>query len=240
MEIPNDACKCKTCLDRKSSSMCWENSPTICSNYKKDKNKIKELNKLNNLNPDNPSKPTNLTSPIPKSPKRPNPGKRFEANIRDSCKKQNIFYHRVSDIYIHHLPTYIKKQIKTQPNKYDCFIFNRGHLFCLELKSTALKSIPFNNIQEHQIKGLLEESSYEGVVSGFIVNFRKYDYTCFVCIKDFIKYWNNEKRKKNSERKESLSVELLKNGEVKNVEILCKKMKVNWEYDIEGFIEDML
>lgn len=119
-----------------------------------------------------------------------NEGKVFEANFQSSAKAQSepVFFERIKDVSI---PNHLRMQVKLPKNKYDCYMFHKGYLFTLELKSTKNKSISFSEsiIKAHQIDHLLEANNYDRIISGFIFNFREPDNrTYFVHIKDFVEY----------------------------------------------------
>jgi penicillin-binding protein-related factor A (putative recombinase) len=117
-------------------------------------------------------------------------GKVFEESLEASCKSLKIFFNRIKDVSI---PPDLRNRVKVARNKYDCMLFDSGHLFTLELKSTKNKSISFDEsiIKQHQIDNLLEASRYDQVISGFILNFRiPENKTYFISIDDFITYKN--------------------------------------------------
>ncbi|MED3562429.1 hypothetical protein [Bacillus xiapuensis] len=114
-------------------------------------------------------------------------GKEFESSIEQSSKEQGIFYFRVRDVN----PMAIKANFKLPQNKYDCLLYYKDHLFPIEMKSTKSKSISFSEsiIKQHQIDNLLDAVNYDGVIAGFLFNFREPDNkTYFVHIEQFIKY----------------------------------------------------
>ncbi len=87
----------------------------------------------------------------------------------------------------------IKKGQSVPKNKYDALIFRKNHLFPVELKSTKAKSISMKEsmIKAHQIKNLKEAAKFDGVIAGFLFNFREPDNrTFFVHINDFLDYQN--------------------------------------------------
>lgn len=117
-------------------------------------------------------------------------------------------------------------------SQYDYAIFNNGILLISELKSTAQKSISFDEkiIKENQIKSLNKFNEYPYVIGGFIVNFRNYDnQTYFVDIEDFMKF------KEESNRK-SIPLDYCK--EI-GIEIHNKIKKVNYKYDLEGLFTNI-
>lgn len=114
-------------------------------------------------------------------------GKQFEADLESSCNDQRIFYFRVRDVN----PMALKKSFGIPKNKYDCLMYYKNYLFPMEMKSVNAKSIGLkeNMIKAHQIKSLKEATKYDGVIAGFIFNFRKDENRAFfVHIDDFIKY----------------------------------------------------
>jgi penicillin-binding protein-related factor A (putative recombinase) len=114
-------------------------------------------------------------------------GKEFEQAIETSAAEQTIFYFRVRDVN----PMAIKPKFKLPQNKYDCLLYYNDHLFPIEMKSTKSKSVSFSEsiIKQHQIDNLLDSVNYNGVIAGFLFNFREPDNkTYFVHINDFVKY----------------------------------------------------
>jgi penicillin-binding protein-related factor A (putative recombinase) len=115
-------------------------------------------------------------------------GKEFEKDIETSAAEQSIFYFRVRDV---NLPPDVRMRVKLPQNKYDSLLFYKDHLFTIEMKSTKSKSVSFSEsiIKQHQIDNLLEATKYDGVISGFLFNFREPDNkSYFVDIERFIKY----------------------------------------------------
>jgi penicillin-binding protein-related factor A (putative recombinase) len=114
-------------------------------------------------------------------------GKEFELAVETSCKEQNIFYFRVRDVN----PMAIKPNFKLPQNKYDSLLYYKDHLFPIEMKSTKGKSFSFSEsiIKQHQIDNLVDAVKYDGVIAGFLFNFRESEnQTYFVHINDFMKY----------------------------------------------------
>lgn len=58
-----------------------------------------------------------------------------------------------------------------QSNICDCMMFDGHKLYLLELKSHKGKSLPFSAIRQNQIDELAKSLTYQGVTSGFVVNF---------------------------------------------------------------------
>lgn len=118
-----------------------------------------------------------------------NAGKSFEDDIQVSCKGQGIFFSRIKDVFI---PPDLRTRVRVPKNPYDAFAFYKDTLFALEFKSIKAKSISVSDpkiIKPHQIESLKEANTYEGVLGGFIFNFRVEDNpTFYVPIDKFIEY----------------------------------------------------
>lgn len=115
-------------------------------------------------------------------------GKRFEEDIANSCKNQSIWFFNIKDTY---MPLKYRNVIRVPKNEYDCLIYYDGYLFPMELKSTQGKSISFSEsiIKQHQIENLLKANEYEGVIAGFLMNFRNANNRTFwIPIDEFVAY----------------------------------------------------
>jgi penicillin-binding protein-related factor A (putative recombinase) len=170
-------------------------------------------------------------------------GKKFEKDIENSCKSQKIFYHRIRDVFLNQS---IRKDVRLPQNKYDSLIFNQGYLFPIEFKSTGQKSISFDPkiIKPHQITNLQEATQYEGVIAGFVFNFREANnFTCFIYIDDFIKIKNIAEGKisnhtyRSKINKSSIGIDICR--EV-GIEILNAKKKVHYFYDMKKLIQKLI
>lgn len=114
-------------------------------------------------------------------------------------------------------------------------MFNGEFLYTLELKSVGTKSISFEKeetdegiIHKHQIDNLSKFSTYKNVISGFILDFRLSNKTYFCTISDFIQMINNlDKKSFNENDLYQWCIPF---------EIKKKKLKVNYRYDIDNFI----
>jgi penicillin-binding protein-related factor A (putative recombinase) len=171
-----------------------------------------------------------------------NPGKSFEEDMKQSAKDQGIFFYRIKDV-----PTMmLKPNAKVSQNDFDSFIYKKPNLFPIELKSTANKSISFQEkiIKKHQIDALKNAAEYDGLIAGFIFNFREYDnFTAFVHIKDFleIQYLSqkqiSEHRFKGKLNKSSIGLDICK--EV-GIEINHYKKKVKYRYYIKQLLDSLI
>ncbi|KAA9007207.1 hypothetical protein F4V43_01600 [Paenibacillus spiritus] len=174
-----------------------------------------------------------------------NPGKTFEDNLQESIKQSNekIFFSRIKDTYI---PPDLRQKVRVTKNDYDCMMFARSHLFTLELKSTKEDRFSFDEsiIKQHQIDKLLEATTYENVISGFIMNFREpTNKVFFVPIKEFIDYQyiakNQIKDHKYKAKINKSSIPIAICEEI-GIEIKGFKKKVNWHYHISDFITEAI
>ena len=116
-------------------------------------------------------------------------------------------------------------------------MFNGKVLYTLELKSVGTNAISFERTKEdkgvihkHQIDNLLKFSTYENIVSGFILDFRLSDMTYFCMIDEFINMVNNLDKKSFNE-KDMFEW-------CNPIVIEKKKLKVNYRYDICKFLKD--
>lgn len=116
-------------------------------------------------------------------------------------------------------------------------MFDGYYLFCLELKTVAGKSISFERtkkdkgeIHYHQIEYLKSCLNYKNVVPGLIIDFRGTDNTWFLHIKEWDTLINSITKKSfNESDLLSYSRPLL---------ISKKKLKINYRYDVDKFIQD--
>lgn len=117
-------------------------------------------------------------------------------------------------------------------------MFDGSHFFCLELKTVAGKSISFERtkkdkgeIHYHQIEYLKSCSQYQNVIPGLIIDFRGTDNTWFLNIKEWDDLINPISKKSfNESDLISYSHPIL---------ISKKKLKVNYRYNIQRFIDDV-
>ena len=116
-------------------------------------------------------------------------------------------------------------------------MFDGHHFFCLELKSVAGKSISFERdkkdkgvIHYHQIEYLKSCLSYQNAIPGLLIDFRGTDNTWFLHIKEWDDLINSiDKKSFNESDLLSYSHPTL---------ISKKKLKVNYRYDVDKFIQD--
>jgi len=170
-------------------------------------------------------------------------GKKFEEDISKSCTNQKLFNFRVRDVD----HTSLKKGRAVPRNRYDFILYNKPYLFPMELKSTKEKSFSFsgNNpkIKEHQIEALTEDYRFEGVVAGFLLNFRDpKNRVFFIHIKDFLDYKDVAEGKKenkfyNKVNKASIPLEVC---EQIGVEVRSVKKRTRFSYQIKKTLEELI
>ena len=137
-----------------------------------------------------------------------NMGKKFEENFKTAvlqAKEGQVFIYRIKDTDTSYNHTETSKY--THNNLCDYFMHYNGVLYALELKSTCYKSIGFEldpekpqkMIKAHQIEDLTKLIPYDGIVAGFVFNFRDEDrgneQTYFMRIEDFNEFVHNTDKK---------------------------------------------
>lgn len=120
----------------------------------------------------------------------------------------------------------------------DYMMFNgfTGLFYTLELKSSSgafsfeRKKEDKGMIRLHQIESLKKFATFQSICSGFILDFRKSDNTYFLSIADFLLLI------KQIDKKSFNEMDLLQY--CLPIYICKRKLKVNYRYDIEKFLED--
>ena len=114
----------------------------------------------------------------------------------------------------------------TVKNICDYEVYNRYNkqLYYFELKHTNLKSLPFANIKDNQIKGLTKASSY-GIVCGFIISICNKCY--FLDIQHFNMFVSATDRK---------SIPFSYISEF-GLEIPRRRLRVNYRYELDRLLE---
>lgn len=170
-------------------------------------------------------------------------GKIFEASIEQSCSDQSVFYFRVRDV---NLPPDVRMRVKLPPNKYDSLMFYKEHLFTIEMKSTKSKSISFSEsiIKQNQIDNLKAATKFDGIISGFLFNFRiEGNPTYFVDIDSFLEYQNvaqnelTEHTYKSKVNKASISLNICKEIGVPVTSVL---KKVKYRYYVNKLLDELI
>lgn len=162
-----------------------------------------------------------------------NVGKVFEENWKKSIP-ENVWYYRPPDSAQSFGSNSNLRFSAKSPC--DCFMYNGEVFYTLELKSVGTTSISFERTKEdkgvihkHQIDKLLEFSTYKNIVSGLLLDFRLSNKTYFCMIEEFVNMTNNLDKKSFNEKD--------LNEWCNPIVIEKKKLKVNYRYDVEGFIQ---
>ncbi len=152
-----------------------------------------------------------------------NPGKQFEENFKKSIP-EDVYYQRLHDSSIG-FDIENSTQRFALKSPYDCILYHDGKMYCLELKSTKSKAISYTGsspmIKDHQIKELIKASGY-GCKAGFILNFRDTGNTYYLPVDRFNRMISISHRKSFNEC----------DMEMYAIKIPCKKLKVNYRYDL--------
>lgn len=127
----------------------------------------------------------------------------------------------------------------SRKNPFDYLMFDSVNhlLYALELKSVSGKSVSFERSKEDhgvihswQIDGLAKWSQFDGVVCGFVIEFRDSEKTIFVDIKSFLKLTQLISKK-------SFTIEdLVKHG-IPFYTIIQSKQRTRYLYDIDLFLK---
>lgn len=172
-----------------------------------------------------------------------NVGKIFEKNFKEAvktAKNGEVFIYRIKDTDSSYNHTATSKY--TNENLCDYFMFYEGIFYALELKTTCYPSISFetenNNSRKmiglHQIKGLTKLVPYQGIIAGFVFNFRneekEEEETFFMRIEDFNRFT------KESEKKSINKGDIVIYG---GIPIESRKKRKNFTYNIDQMIEDI-
>lgn len=165
-----------------------------------------------------------------------NIGKLFEAQIQKSVPDY---------AKIHKLPDSAQsfggcnnlRFSKKNPFDYILWDSNYRILYALELKTVEGKSISFERtpdkkkeIHYHQIQGLTEWNEYNGIIGGFIIEFRKIETTIFLHISDFNKLITLI-------TKTSFNLNDLINNDIPYVVIPQEKSRTRYTYDIDHMLK---
>jgi len=165
---------------------------------------------------------------------RKNIGKVFEDNWKKSVS-DNILYYRPPDAAQSFQMS--SKLRFSQHSPCDCMMFDGKFFYTLELKSVGTSSISFERTKEdkgvihkYQIDSLFKFSEYKNVISGFLLDFRLSDKTYFLEINEFLNLIECIDKKSFNEK------DLLQF--CTPIEIEKKKLKVNYRYNIQKFLEE--
>ena len=163
-----------------------------------------------------------------------NVGKRFEEDISKSIPDYAMSV-RLKDSSLNYNRT--ENSSYSTNNPYDFLVWDSKHkiIYTLELKTVKGKSISFERIKEdkgeihnHQIEGLRYAATFDGVMSGFIIEFREYPKTIFLNINDFDTLIGIIKKK-------SFNLNDLDNNNIKYTIIEQHIKRTRYSYDMDAF-----
>ena len=166
-----------------------------------------------------------------------NVGKLFEQSFRNSVPSYALYY-RLPDPPQSFGGGNLRFSSK---NPFDCLIWDseRHTLFAIEIKTVSGKSISFERSKQekgeihfHQIQGLNDWSKYDGIIAGFIIEFRQIEKTVFIRIEDFNKLIEKIPKK-------SFNFDDLDSNEIDYIFIPQHKKKVNYRYDVEELLRSV-
>lgn len=150
-----------------------------------------------------------------------NNGKIFEEEFKNSIPSWCWYYRLKDGTAAYGGNDKVRFQAK---NICDCFVVGLDFTYLLELKSTNLKSLPFSNIKENQLKGL-SEIRHPKIKTYFVICFRNYQ-KCF-----FIEA--NKVKSLADEGKKSISMKFC---EENGIEIDMQIVKVRYKYDLKNIL----
>lgn len=166
-----------------------------------------------------------------------NSGKVFEKNFMASVPDYALIY-RIPDAAQSFGRSSALRFSSKNPFDYILWDSQKHILYALELKTIDSKSIPFDRkpedrngkIHYHQIVGLSNWDSYDGIIAGFIIEFRKIEKTVFIKIADFLKLMDKIPKK-------SFNFDDLSEYEIDYTLIRQHKKKVNYRYDVNELLQ---
>ena len=150
-----------------------------------------------------------------------NRGKQFENVIREAFEKvPNVSIDRLHDQTTGFVGS---------SNICDFIVYREPYEYYFECKSVHGNTLPFSNITDTQWKGLLEKAKIEGVFAGVICWWINKDTTLFLPIEEL------ELEKQHGWK--SIRYDIIQDNGV--IEIKGKKKRVFFEYDMEGFLNEI-
>lgn len=162
-------------------------------------------------------------------------GKFFESDFKKSVPSYALLYRLPDSAQAFGGSNNLRFSSK---NPFDYLIWDsKKHiLYALELKTVAGKAISFERSKDekreihwHQIDGLNKWSEYDGIICGFIIEFRKIEKTVFINIKDFNKLMDTI-------TKNSFNFDDLKNHKINYLVIGQDKIRTRYKYSVEDFL----
>lgn len=167
-----------------------------------------------------------------------NAGKIFEEQLKKSTPSYSLLYRLPDAAQSFYKNSSLRFSAK---NPFDFLLWDSlGHiLFALEAKTVSGKSISFERNKEehgeihlHQIEGLNIWQKYDGIIAGFIIEFRVLEKTIFIAIEDFNKIMVSIDKK-------SFTLKDLNDNNIPYFVIPQKKARKRFTYDIDSFMAEM-
>ncbi len=167
-----------------------------------------------------------------------NTGKRFEADFKKSVPSYALLYRLPDSAQAFGGSNNLRFSSKT-PFDYLMWDSKKHILYALELKTVAGKAISFERSKDenreihwHQIEGLNKWNKYDGIICGFIIEFRKLETTIFLDISDFHKLIETIDKK-------SFSLDDLSKNNIPHIVISQNKKRTRSVYDIDAFLNEI-
>lgn len=164
-----------------------------------------------------------------------NVGKLFEEDFKKSIPNYVLLY-RLPDSAQSFGGSNNLRFSRKNPFDYIMFDSKKHILYALELKTVSGKSISFERdkdesgeIHYHQIKGLNEWNKFDGIVCGFIIEFREIETTVFIEIESFNYLIENIDKK-------SFNYNDIQNSGLPYFIIPQTKKRTRYTYDIENLL----
>lgn len=167
-----------------------------------------------------------------------NIGKVFEEQIKKSVPDYALLY-RLPDAAQSFGGSNTLRFSRKNPFDFLLWDSKRHILYALEMKTVSGKSISFERnkdenkeIHYHQIQGLNEWNKYNGIICGFIIEFRQIETTVFIDINSF-----NSLIKKVD--KKSFNIDDLIDSGLPYFVISQKKQRTRYIYDIDSLLSQI-
>lgn len=167
-----------------------------------------------------------------------NIGKLFEQQLKISTPSYSLLYRLPDAAQSFGTSNNLRFSSK---NPFDFLLWDSiGHiLYAIEAKTVSTKSISFERskndsgvIHLHQIAGLNKWDKYNGIICGFIIEFRELEKTIFLKISEFNKLIN-------AINKKSFTINDLDNNDIAYSVISQKKARTRYKYDLDTFLTNM-
>lgn len=166
-----------------------------------------------------------------------NIGKKFEKDFSDSIPEY-VLVHRLPDSAQAFGNNSGLRFSNKSPFDFLLWDSRRRVLYALEMKSVSGKTISFERSKEdngvihfHQIEGLNRYNKYEGVVCGFVINFRAIETTIFICIDSFNKLIELVNKK-------SVSYNDIIENKIQYIVIPQTIKRTRYTYDVESLLSN--